>query len=380
MKKKWMIGLLTVALALTMLVGCGTKTEGKETPTPEPTQQTQPTETPVPTEEPEQQITESPTPEPVVTLGEYKGLTLYEVDSSVVAEEMLKLLEEYGEYVIVDRAARESDAVNINYVGKKDGVAFEGGTDDSEAGYDLVLGSGSFIDGFEAGLVGAVAGEVRDLNLTFPESYGSEELAGQDVVFTVTVNAVKEWVVPELTDEFASENFGYATSAELILAVYDTLNQESFYEQITNALMETSQVENYPMDRIEAQKQGVIDYYTSYAEYYGMYYGMDTETALNYFMGFPSTETLASFAEEYAYELVKNELVMETLFAKELTEEDYQEKLRHYLTYYAMDEATFYEEYGGEENVRLQIKTELVFDYIISQATIVEAENDATIQ
>jgi len=104
-----------------------------------------------------------------VTLGEYKGVQV------TIEEENL------------DRPVEVGDTVNIDYVGKKDDVAFEGGT---AQGYDLGIGSGSFIDGFEDGLVGVMPGETVDLNLTFPEQYHSEELAGAEVVFTVTVNYI----------------------------------------------------------------------------------------------------------------------------------------------------------------------------------------------
>ncbi len=373
MKRKWMSMLLIGAVAVSMLAGCGTKASDNETPTP--TQKASDEITPAPTE-----ASNEATPAPTVLLGEYKGLTLYEVESSVVAEEIKNILENYGEYVVVNRAAEEKDEVNINYVGTKDGVAFEGGTNDSENGFDLVLGSDSFIDGFEDGLIGAVAGEVRTLDLTFPESYFNEEMAGQKVVFTVTVNEVKEWTVPELTDSFVSEIFNYDTSAEFIIALYDSLNQNSFYEQISNELMNSCQIENFPQDKVEAQKQEIIDYYTSYADYYGAYYGLDTETALSYLMGFSSLEVLSAYAEEYANELVKNELIMGEIFAKELTEEDYRTRLQHYLTYFELEEQDMYDEYGGEEAIRQQIQSELVFEYIISEAVIVEAEGNAKVE
>lgn len=379
MKKKWTSLIMAGAVAVCMLTACGNK--GSEYEEPVPTQEALGETTPAPTGSGTDAL--APTEEtgvPVVLLGQYKGLTLYEVESSAVAEEIMGLLEDYGEYVTVNRKAEENDAVNINYVGTKDGVAFEGGTDDSEDGYDLVLGSGSFIDGFEDGLLGAVAGEVRTLDLTFPESYFNEELAGQKVVFTVTVNAVKEWTVPELTDSFVSENFEYDTAAEFIVALYDTLNQNSFYEQISNELMNSCQIENFPQDKADAQKQEIVDYYTSYAAYVGTYYGLDTETALSYLMGFSSLEALDGYAEEYANELVKNELIMAEIFAKELTEEEYQTRLNQYLTYFNLEEQELYDEYGGEESVRQQIQSELVFEYIISEASIIEAEGKANVE
>ena len=100
-----------------------------------------------------------------VTIGEYKGLALTSVSQEEVDAELDAMLQSYAELVEVDRAAKEGDTVNINFVGLLNGEPFEGGTDESEAGYDLVLGSNSFIDGFEDGLIGAVKGEKRDLNL-----------------------------------------------------------------------------------------------------------------------------------------------------------------------------------------------------------------------
>lgn len=143
-----------------------------------------------------------------IVLGEYKNVPVTVVKPSVSDEELDARIETvlggYATWDAVDRAAEEGDRVNIDYKGLKDGVAFEGGTAE---GYNLVLGSGSFIDGFEDGLIGAAAGEQRNLNLTFPENYQSEELAGQDVVFEVTVNEVAEKHTPELTEAFVAENF-----------------------------------------------------------------------------------------------------------------------------------------------------------------------------
>ncbi|MBQ9327636.1 MAG: trigger factor [Solobacterium sp.] len=146
------------------------------------------------------------TVEPEVTLGEYKGLK-YElgeinVTDEDVDKEIDSLRERYADMETVEEAAQDGDTVNIDYEGVKDDVPFDGGT---AQGYDLRLGSGSFIPGFEEQLIGAVAGESRDLNLTFPEDYHSEELAGAAVVFHVKVNEVKRKSVPELDDDFAKD-------------------------------------------------------------------------------------------------------------------------------------------------------------------------------
>lgn len=151
-----------------------------------------------------------------VTLGEYTGLEVTKAEALVtdeqVDEQIKRILQENPEETTVtDRPAQEGDVVNIDYVGMKDGEAFAGGTAE---GYDLELGSNSFIDGFEDGIVGANTGDELSLNLTFPENYGNAELAGQAVVFDVTVNAIKEQSEAELTDEFVKRVSKTSTTVE----------------------------------------------------------------------------------------------------------------------------------------------------------------------
>lgn len=143
-----------------------------------------------------------------VTLGEYKGLQVVNTVQTIGEEEV----DSYIEYMmaaaggeleeITDRDVVENgDVANIDYVGKKDGVAFDGGTAE---GYDLSIGSGSFIPGFEEGLVGVKKGETVDLNLTFPENYGAADLAGAEVVFTVTVNGIYKEIKPEFNNDYVA--------------------------------------------------------------------------------------------------------------------------------------------------------------------------------
>jgi trigger factor len=144
--------------------------------------------------------------EPEVKLGEYKGLPYDLGDINVTDEDVEKELdrmrETYADMETVDGPAEDGDTVNIDYEGRKDDIAFDGG---SAEGFDLRLGSGSFIPGFEDQLIGVKAGEEKELNLTFPEDYTDEELAGEDVVFKVKVNEVKRKVLPELDDDFAKD-------------------------------------------------------------------------------------------------------------------------------------------------------------------------------
>lgn len=185
--------------------------------------------------------------EKYVTLGSYDGMAVevsgdFEVSDEDVVDYINRMLTYYPDYKDTDKnTVEEGDCVNIDYEGKRDGVAFEGGT---AQGYVLEIGSNSFIDGFEDGLVGAKVGDTLDLNLTFPEDYKSTELAGADVVFTVTVNKIVEKIettYDSLTDDFVSSNFNVE-------------NVDTLYSQ-TKSYMEDDCEEN----RVVAERAAVLD-------------------------------------------------------------------------------------------------------------------------
>ena len=310
-----------------------------------------------------------------VTVGQYKGLTLTSVSQADVDAELEALLQDYIQYTEVDRTAAYGDTVNIDFVGKLDGVAFEGGTAE---GYDLVLGSGSFIDGFEDGLVGTTAGQTLDLNLTFPEDYSSAELAGQAVVFTVTVNYILEEVVPELTDAFVADNFtGYATAEELVNEIRNALNQDSYYEQMTSLLMSSSVVNTYDEARVAEEAQNLILQYTSYAEYYGSIFGLDTESAIIYFLGYESVEAFEEDMALYAYEVVKNSMILEEIAALEnleVTEEIFNTKAAQYAVDYGYEDVESFIDAYGEEVIRDAFLADIVMEFVLDNAIILEAE------
>ena len=189
---------------------------------------------------------------------DYKGLSIEvappvqvtedEIQAYMTSEvEAADLYEETTEGVV-----EMGDLVNIDYVGTKDGEAFDGGTADN---YDLEIGSGSFIDGFEEGLVGQEIGDTVELPLTFPEDYWNEDLAGAEVVFTVTLNAIKE--LPELTDEIAKKVSGgeydtleaYKESVrKMFQDNYDNEALTEKYTAIMNQLVKMYKPEGYPQE------------------------------------------------------------------------------------------------------------------------------------
>ena len=153
---------------------------------------------------------------PEVTLTDYKGVEIEEVSGEVTEEEvdqeMMLMQQRNARIESVDEAAKEGDTVILDFEGSIDGELFEGGAAES---YALKLGSGAFIPGFEEQLVGIKAGESRDVNVTFPEDYGADDLAGKDAVFKCTVHEVKVEELPELDDEFAKDVSEFDTLEEL---------------------------------------------------------------------------------------------------------------------------------------------------------------------
>ncbi len=223
-----------------------------------------------------------------VTLGDYKDLVINQKDLGLPDVYTDEEINEYVESSLKSIAAsvdgvaeeltegtvEEGDTANIDYVGKKDGEAFDGGTAE---GYDLTIGSGLFIEGFEEGLVGAKIGDTVDLNLTFPEGYKNEDLAGQEVVFTVTVNSVKR--VPEITDELVStvtngDFSDLASYTEYVRSYMDgDLEQQktsALHDKAFSMLKEASEINGYPEGLKEYTEAFIQDYYEASAERYGM--------------------------------------------------------------------------------------------------------------
>lgn len=239
-----------------------------------------------------------------VTLGEYKGLEVLQSKQEVTQQDVDNFihytLEGYSELQpITDRDVVENgDTANIDYEGKKDGVAFDGGT---AQGQDLVIGSGTFIPGFEEGLVGVKVGETVDLDLTFPEEYHSEELAGQKVVFTVTVNSISRHVDPELTDEFVAGLGieGISTVAEFQEYAKQGLEDQALEDfnynvkmQVLTLVMNNAQIQEPPAELVEKYKNVT----NSQMEYQASMYGVDLETFVNAYFGMD----LAAYETEMA--------------------------------------------------------------------------------
>ena len=164
---------------------------------------------------------------PVVTLGEYKGLEVEKVDAEVkeseVDAEIDRMAQNVARISTVERPAQNGDTAVIDFEGFLNGVPFQGGKGEN---HELLLGSGSFIPGFEEQVVGMSAGEEKDINVTFPENYHSADLAGKEVTFKVKVHEVKETVLPEKDDEFVKDVSEFDTMDELRADIENRIRDE----------------------------------------------------------------------------------------------------------------------------------------------------------
>lgn len=259
----------------------------------------------------------SSNPEKYIELGQYKGLDIqkavHEVTDEEIEDEMNMLASSLATYdEITEGSVLNDDIANIDYCGKLNGVAFEGGT---AQGYDLTIGSHQFIDGFEAGLVGVNVGETVDLPLTFPEQYGNAELAGQDVIFTVTVNSINRPNIPEITDELIKEvsagQFDNVDSYKealinQIVAEYDQQYQLQYYEDLWNAAVANATIiKDIPDELISENSSRILLNTQKYADSYQMQFN----DFLSQYMGMTSDEFFAQ-ASEYAQTASKENLVL----------------------------------------------------------------------
>lgn len=312
-----------------------------------------------------------------VDLGDYKGIELTKsitkvTDDEVTNEMGSKAVELTGSDVTVE----DGDTAIIDFVGKLNGVAFDGGT---ASNYELEIGSGSFIDGFGDGLIGVKKGDTVDLNLTFPESYQSTELAGKDVVFTVTVNGVKR--KPQLNDEWLAANTNYATLAEFAAETKQKL-EDAAETTASNTLessgldqvISNSTVKKYYKSLIEQGESQYEKRLNAYASAYGK--------SLSELLAAQGM-TESQYQNQKQKQGVSYAQVAMVVYAiaqdAGLSEADaeYQTILNDLANNYNMDAATFSSTYG-ESLVKSSVMSQYAMNYIVSNANVTTQEVEET--
>ena len=309
-----------------------------------------------------------------VTIGEYKGLTLdntVEVVTDDAVEGRLEQELQNKAEEVTDGSVQNGDVVTINYVGTKDGVAFDGGTANN---YELTIGSGTFIDGFEDGIIGMKKGETKDLDLTFPEDYASSDLAGQEVTFKVTLQSFKR--APELTDEWAAKNTDCKTADDYKKEIRKTLESEAktnarntLRETAWNTVLSSSEVKEYPQEDLDTAKTEFKTLYENYAK--------QGDMTLEDFVKAQgiSMDDFEEQSSQYAEYKVKQNLIVQGIMdAENMTLEDekslsIQDELIK--AYDAKDLAALVDQYG-QVAVDESIGLLRVEDFILDNATVEE--------
>ncbi len=315
-----------------------------------------------------------------VTLGDYKGIELEAVDTAPGEDELefeiSQRLADTAEQV-TDGTVQNGDTAVIDFVGKKDDVAFDGGTAEE---YPLEIGSGTFIPGFEDGVIGMAVGETKDIPLTFPENYGSEELAGQDVVFTVTVNRINR--PSDLTDEWVQANSDYESvdeykdsvrtelEAQNAASADEMLAQEAFYQ-----VWVSSEIKDYP----EEDLQNAIDWMTEQM----VTFAEEGDMTLEEFVESQGMDMEQFEAEtrEYAKQRVAQDLIVQSIIDEEeisMDDEEIQKIAEKLVTQYGFEDLIGLIEVYGESEVYATIALYRVEQFIVDNAVIVEPAEEET--
>ena len=322
-----------------------------------------------------------------VTLGEYKGVELSEEEPSVPDGYVSQYIDTYilepraVSTAVEDRTdVQEGDTVNIDYVGYRDGEAFDGG---SAQGYDLTIGSGAFIPGFESGLIGQNVGDTVSLDLTFPEDYRSEEMAGVSVTFEVTINSISIMETPELTDELVQELAidECSTVEELNTYLNDyfyasALNayNQNVKNDIANEVMDNCEFKELPEELVDRYYNILIEDMTKAAESYNMdlntyvqnYYNLD-EAAY--------TERIRDSAQTMAQQYVMFQAIADVENLT-MTDEEKEEATETWAADYGYESADALREDMGEESFNEYLMAEKVVAFLIENAVINTSESN----
>lgn len=316
------------------------------------------------------------TVKPEVKLGKYKGITLekveYNVSSKDVDKEIEKLRENGSRLETVEgRPVENGDIANIDYEGFKDGVAFDGGKGEA---FDLTIGSGQFIPGFEEQLIGANAGDEVTVKVTFPKEYHSEELKGADAEFKVKINAIKVKELPELDDEFAKDVSEFETLKDLKADIRKKLKEQAKAraknEMSASAIEKVSDLTkvDVPQCMIDSQLQTMMNDYDMRMQQQGL-------SLKQYFQMTGMTEdTFKKQFEEQAKNQVITTLTLDEIGKKEkidASEKDVEAEYTKIAESYGM-KAEQIKGYIHEEDIKKDIITRKVVDFIVDNATITE--------
>lgn len=319
--------------------------------------------------------------EDCIVLGDYKGLRLTKTVGQVTEEEVDSYIQSQAtaeEVTDENAAVQDGDTVNIDYVGKIDGREFDGG---SAQGSVLVIGSDTFIDGFEDGLIGMKKGETKDLNLTFPDDYGNTDVAGKAVVFTVTLNSISRapeqddaWVSSYTDGKYTSMNDYRAYMKESLQEGNDEAADQQLNSDAWEQIEKTCTFLKLPKSYVEEGSEEFEKNVTSQAEQYNA--TLDDFITQNGL----TAEEYKTRKEQYGRYTAESRLLLEALMkAEQLTDDsqEYKDALAETEKAWGMTEDALKEQYG-EDTLKQYVETQMVLDKVIGYAEVTEVQTDGT--
>lgn len=357
---------LSLALGMSMLTGCGKKVDGVDQ---------------------ESMIDKYAA---YCDLPEYKGLEYEETKSTVtdadVKTKIDSLLQQYATKTQVkEGTVKEGDNVNIDFVGSIDGVEFDGGNSNG-AGYDLTLGSGSMIPGFEDGIMGHKVGETFNIKATFPENYGKENLNGKEADFKVTINYMTDTQLPEYNDAFIASYTDATTVLEYedsvrkdLVEQYEKSDKSANESAVMQVLVEKTTYNEYP----QKEMQNLIDQSIAQQEKAASQYGYSLGDYVTARYGFQSEDDFREYVQGLAEDYMKEKIAV-CAVAKDagitVTKEEVDDYKKTVMDYYGYDSSTLEENYSSEDLVYYALAQKVV-DYLLENGKGVEATaTDATVE
>ena len=315
-----------------------------------------------------------------ITVGEYKGLEVdgykIKVSEAEIQEKVEAALKEnqQNKKLGKDKKLKKGDTANIDYTGKVDGKEFDGG---ASQGFDLELGSGQFIEGFEDGLIGHKVGEEVEVKVHFPDDYKGEKVAGKDAVFTVKINSATRPKVPEYNDEFVKKYTKFKTKEEYEESIREDIYKEKEKQAKTeqkNSLwsdvLESAEMKKYPEEELAAYQE----VFSAQIDTMAQQYGMSRKDLLNQMYGTNDEKQVKSIIEDSTKTLIKQEMLTEYIADKEdleYTKDEMQAKLDE-IEKQGYDEETV-KSYTGrslEQYAHITLLYEKVQDFILDNAKV----------
>lgn len=328
-----------------------------------------------------------------IEVGEYKGLSTEKISVSVTESEVNDEISNRRQAAaeaksVAEGTVKDGDTANIDYVGSIDGAKFDGG---EAQGYNLTIGSGTFIDGFEDQLIGMKVGTTKNIKVKFPDDYSKSDLAGKNAVFAVKINSIEKQIVPELNDKFAKKDSNgeaktvkeYKAFIKKYLTEQKKLQEETaqrtelWNKVVENSKMKTDKDGNgiYP----EEQLQATIDQYTKMYEEYAGASSVTLEEFVQQNFGM-DMDTFNQQLEELAKIVVKEDLIVYYIADKEgikVSKDDKESYVNDLLAQYGYTQESFeeangesYEEVEGKENIEKAALKEKVQKFIVEKAKV----------